>query len=265
MATLVRETSSLNNDAVRLFEEELYPEAIDFFQLCLDQISEYQIDQECNIQDTSESCEDVKRQEQLQNTATPATTMPPPNPFHGWSKPAERPSTEAGSPFLFARVIRIRELQQLQPEESSPSSAVTRILPSTDDDHLSDTLLRAYKAALHYNLAVAHQLILLRKRAEPIISSAALVYRHYEAAYIEWKTAKSENSPHDMNLLGLALFNNMGVVFCSEMARFREAFECFKAACGVMCGLDDEVLEGDEIYEISMNAFLVPSEACPAA
>ena len=110
-----------------------------------------------------------------------------------------------------------------------------------------------------------------------------MLFRLYETAYLEYKAATSSSSSDDNDaqtyhhtLLCLALFNNMGVVFLSEIAQFRQASECFKAACGVMCGLmkdnngdsDDnrsEVLEGGEIYEISLNGFLVPSEACPAA
>lgn len=109
-----------------------------------------------------------------------------------------------------------------------------------------------------------------------MISSVALVFRHYEASYQEWKAAttttddslfkkEEDDDQHDMILLGLALFNNMGVVFCSELAKFREAFECFKAACGVMSRLDDTCLKWEEIHELSMNALLVPTQACPAA
>lgn len=265
MTTLLRGTSLLNNNGVQLFERELFLEAIGSFQLCLDQISEYQTEQEfilvenmTNASDTT--CEETKTRDQECDDA--ASGEPSTSAFHGWSKSAKRSSsTEAGSPFLFSRAIRIREQEG-----------------SSHNEH-RDTLISAYKAALHYNLALTHHvLLLLRRSGEPrivVFSSATFLHRHYEAAYLEWKTtaattffSRDEDALLDIRLLGLALFNNMGVVFCSELARFREAFECFKAACGVMCCyLDDssQVLEDDEIYEISMNACLVPSEACPAA
>lgn len=172
-STLLRETSSQNNNGVRLIEEELFLEAIEYFQLCLDQISEYEIDQQFNMTNAKNNEADVA-------TADDATTRSeadikttthqrhvtgggsPPNPFHGWSKSTKLPSMEEGSPFLFARAIRLQEQQE---EEESP--------PSYDDDADCDQhLLHAYKAALHFNLALTYHLILLSRRRQSLLSSS---------------------------------------------------------------------------------------------
>lgn len=250
MLLRMRETSSLNNVGVRLFEGGLLLEAIDLFQLCLDQISEcYQIDQEQELMEgaTTTNPGHKSGNPRPMTPSEYAPSGPPPNPFHGWSRPAK--PLVACTPYLFTRAIRVRQ----------PPMAVP----------ISDSHVRSYKAALHYNVALVQQ-VLLSKRTSP--SSAAFICKHYEAAQLECKMAKATISmdgvSRDMDLLGLALLNNMGVVYYSELARFREASGCFRAACAVMyelkCG-SPGVLKDQEVHELSMNAFLAQSIACPAA
>lgn len=263
MSLLAREICSLNTKGVHLFENNLFVEAIDSFRLCLDHLVEYQVDKKYNLEDkTNNRDADCEGVEVSVETATsddigtngrepggdPETKEASPSPFSGWSEPTikQGQSMESGTPFIFSRAIMV---------QYDPFSATTDDL----------THLHTYKAALHYNLALTQQMLLLTRQSGEPTSSPARIYKHYEAAYHEWKRVKSDENDDHTAVLGLALFNNMGVLFYSEFARFREALECFRAACGVMHDRCHPVLKGEEIYEMSMNAFLVPSEGCPAA
>jgi hypothetical protein len=64
-----------------------------------------------------------------------------------------------------------------------------------------------------------------------------------------------------LDVLLLAVFNNMGTLSLSEMARFLDAAQCFKATnslAGRLLELLPSVLNAKELYNLSMSPFLVP-------
>lgn len=264
-------TSRLNNDGVSLLESGRLLEAMEYFQECIDQLFELQMKMwEQEYRDTatpsfskhSDCCSESTCSTSSSSSSSDASSSCSSSPFKGWSEPALdstlvlQDNTQSASVFLYSRAILLRE----EEGEASTSTSAAR--------------LSAYSTALHFNNALAHHLLLLTSQEHRTTANACISNKYYEESYRQYmRTANATNKQptpdnDSFDLLRVALFNNMGAIYCNELARFRDANECFKAACGALGEIGEDEwhpLDGDEIYLLSMNTFMVPTSTSPAA
>lgn len=256
----VLSTSRLNNDGVSLLENGRLLEAMEYFQNCIDQLFEVQMKMwEQEYRDTATPT--TSKHVDCRSEASTSSGSPYSSPFKGWSKPALDSSlvlqdnTQSASVFLYSRAILLHEEEEEEEASSSTKSAAR---------------LSAYSTALHFNNALARHLLLLTSQEHRTTANACISNKYYEESYRQYMRAANSKQRDNgsFDLLRVALFNNMGAIYCNELARFRDANECFKAACGALGEIGEDEwhpLDGDEIYLLSMNTFMVPTSTSPAA
>jgi hypothetical protein len=253
------------------------------------------------------------------STATQKQQQLPLNPIFGWSQPLlysaqkatnnnkELPPRDDGS-FLFSRALLLHDsvLREQADQEQCDAAALLFMLEVCTSAILFNlALVNHIQAICHHSSTTyeAHPSLLrdhqedredldLQGNADGTPSREAFVwniYQNYERSFIGLKkitSANNDTTKHilDLDVLVLALFNNMGVLFCNEMARFRDADECFQAVSGmVLCllhplassagadqreamhGLLENRLSEAEISGLCMNIWMVPKSSTPAA
>mmetsp|Transcript_6174 Transcript_6174/g.9482 ORF Transcript_6174/g.9482 Transcript_6174/m.9482 type:complete len:238 (+) Transcript_6174:74-787(+) len=130
--------------------------------------------------------------------------------------------------------------------------------------------LEVVTLTLFYNASMINHLYSYTTKQISQISNGAC--KGYEIAFSILNRI-DEQSPDiciPMKLLKIALLNNIGVLFCNDMCRYRDAAECFEVCRGEMCALVgvfliEEKLTTTEAQQLSTNIFAVPFAATPAA
>jgi hypothetical protein len=275
----------LNNEGVRLYENNEICEAASFFQLCLEEIFELKagyFEREERL--TKIAATFNEEQQGAGAPMTPAPLLPSPNqktlpcqndgslqPLLEWSKPLLSSSftntAEEGEypAFLFSRAVFLREQKNLSAEQKGVNFML---------------MLEICTSTILFNKALVNHISAVCGHPPPLCpqenKSGAIwnIQYDYERSFdglqqvcnkLE-KDARSTRSV-DMDILILALFNNMGVLFCNEMARFHEASECFTTVSrlALQLGESENVLSNDEISSLFRNSWMVPKMATPAA
>jgi hypothetical protein len=248
----------LNNEGVRLYELGRLHEASNYFQLSIDEMIKMliQIKEERAMEAAAAATHETSHSQQQQEQIKEQNTTH--SPIQGWSKPLSGTKRPGDEVFCFSRAIRLRQSSE---ELRTPTQA------SGPGD------LSIYRLALQYNKAlVHHQIASLAVKSKYYSADAEMAFHLYEQAFHSCKSEGPEGSFYDTvdrGILMMALFNNVGAIFCNELARFHDASECFKAACGVVLGMDlsqlARTLDSDEMYLLSMNIWMAPKVVTPAA
>jgi len=152
----------------------------------------------------------------------------------------------------------------------------TRGIFLEEHDHLLDKAssfspyLEMITLALFYNASMINHFYSYMAGEDSLISNGA--YIGYEVAFAIFNKIDRQSSyiSIQMKLLKLALFNNIGVLFCTDMCRFRDAAECFEAFREEIPSLIEVLLDGEdmtttEAEQLSSNLLAVPCVATPAA
>jgi hypothetical protein len=276
----------LNNEGVRLYENNDNCEAASFFQLCLEEIFELKAGYFEREERLTKIAATFDEQRVVGAPMSPPPLLPTPNqktnrqqdgslpPILAWSKPLLSPSStcfantaEEGEypAFLFSRALFLYEQKNL----SAQQKGVNFML-----------MLEICTSTILFNKALVNHISAVCGHAPPLCpqenKSGAIwnIQYDYKRSFdglqqICNQLEKDEKSTRsaDMDILILALFNNMGVLFCNEMARFREASECFSTVSRLTLQLGEleNVLSNNEISSLFRNAWMVPKMATPAA
>lgn len=274
----------LNNEGVRLYEKNAICEAASFFQLCLEEIFELKAGHFEREERLTKIVATLREEQHPVRVApmAPAPLLPSRQqplcqqdgslqPLLEWSKPLpfsalSNTAEEAEYPaFLFSRAVFLREQNNLSAEQKGVNFML---------------MLEICTSTILFNKALVNHMSIVSGNPLPLCpqehKSGAIwnIQYDYERSFdglqrvcnqLE-KDARSTRSV-DMDILILALFNNMGVLFCNEMARFHEASECFMTVSrlAVQLGESENVLSNDEISSLFRNTWMVPKMATPAA
>lgn len=259
--SFLKPLEELNNEGVRLYEQGNLQAAKNYFQLCMDEM--FKVLAIMKLQgDTPFEAQHVH----FDNLPPSKDGRKSHSPIQGWSYPLSSPSTTATFFWpddeqdekqfvLFSRAILL-----------CASSETTR----STQRSLAD--LRIFKLAIQYNKALTHHQI-ARRSTTRSSEDTEIAFYMYELAF---QSCKEECSNHqeggfsttlDQGIIVLALFTNMGVVFCHNLGSYEEGTECFKAACGIILGMDipqlQHVLDQQELYQLSMNIWRAPKMGVP--
>jgi hypothetical protein len=241
----------LNNEGVRLYELGKLQEASNYFQLAIDEMVKLLIQIKHERSTATEETSDSQQEQLIRRTA-------PQSAIQGWSRPLPHTKRPGDEVFVFSRAIRLRESSEIlrtPTQESGPGD------------------LSIYKLAMQFNKAlVHHQIATLTVKSKYYSTDAEMAFHMYEQAFQSCKSESTRDSFYctvDRGIIMTALFNNVGAIFCNELARYHDASECFKAACRVVFGMDlsqlGQTLDSDEMYLLSMNIWMAPKIVAPAA
>eukprot|EP00545_Synedropsis_sp_CCMP1620_P006194 CAMPEP_0119010614 /NCGR_PEP_ID=MMETSP1176-20130426/5133_1 /TAXON_ID=265551 /ORGANISM="Synedropsis recta cf, Strain CCMP1620" /LENGTH=249 /DNA_ID=CAMNT_0006963313 /DNA_START=51 /DNA_END=800 /DNA_ORIENTATION=- len=248
--TYLKPLIALNNEGVRLYEQGRLEEAKHCFQQCIDEMFELTVQiKQATLKSPKEGFDWQREQSSSQQQRAKHS------PIRGWSKLLPYTKRPGEGVFVFSRAIILRDLKL-----SDKSASL----------QLGDVSL--YKLAILYNKALTHhQIACITVKSKYYSQDADMAFHLYEQAF---QCCKSEinqgfHGTTHRGILMLALFNNVGVIFCNDLARFHDALECFKASCGVVLSMDlsrlSRKLDPDEMYLLSMNIWMAPGHLTPAA
>jgi hypothetical protein len=258
----LRAVVSLNNEAVRLFELGELGAAKDFMQLSIDELFELTCD---GIEESS-----FQREASMLNYEEL-------NIVQGWSRPSCSVTVlvkEETFAYVFSRAILLKEPSiqdswQVQREEENQGGRNTH----ASRMKIAKKALDFFQVFTLFNRAlICHSIALQEGECRQLMEAT---YRLYEDVFscserIK-RLARDAHLLHTLDILALALFNNMGVMFYQNMARFDASFQCFHAARGLILRIElhsmpgDMVLDDDEVVKLSTNICMVPLCTTPAA
>lgn len=263
----------LNNEAVRLFETNEISEAETFFQLCLDEIFELKIgymEKKRKVSRVAATMRGPSAQTSCHGKAAYHKCLL--NPLLGWSKPhfasssnGSNDGTQQGDypAFIFSRALFLRKPSYVQCQRGEDFTFLLEICTSAI--LFNKAIINHIRTACNHLLPSCTQ----QQRSFTIWN----VQNDYEQSFNALKRLgkllddDKTTSFLDVNILVLALFNNTGILYCNEMARFSDASDCFCIVSRVALQLRDldQRLNKEEISSLCRNAWMVPTIATPAA
>lgn len=229
----------LNNEGVASYEEGKIPAARVKFQVCLDELFELKVELQ------GRELEKGAKSDYSSSSTTESS------PIRGWSAPIETANDQYSH--LFSRLVILEP--QLRDLPYTTFLAVVEICTTC--------ILFNKSLSLH--------------SSDPNLAPSAVssVFGTYERTFNAFRQLRRHQKSDDkqlrfhLDVLVLALFNNMGALFLHEKAQYHDAAECFRAGSGVILRLHskqlEETLTEQEISDMCMNTWMVPVFTTPAA
>mmetsp|Transcript_15108 Transcript_15108/g.23201 ORF Transcript_15108/g.23201 Transcript_15108/m.23201 type:complete len:258 (+) Transcript_15108:128-901(+) len=229
----------LNNQGIRHYENCHFDKAKEFLRSAVVELNTLR-----------EHCQHTMHDEQLcekQFLSQHGT------PIEGWSQPFRDPMQDDYA-IMFTRAMFLKEF---------------------DCDHHFDDESRLFHLnvatiVLLYNTSLLNHVFSDSNGQISAVADAA--YHGYEEAFVISRTMDkcSTNFSFQLQVLTLALFNNMGVLYYNNMCRFRDAAQCFRASRKQMNILGErllqqEIMTAKEVQQLSTNLLTVPYATTPAA
>lgn len=250
---------SLNNDGVAAYEEGTLDISTKKFQRSLDKILDLRVDlRRINLAKGAD-VEESNPSESSESSSSSSSSKDAKNPIQGWSAPTETADDQYAH--LFSRMVL------LEPQELCDTISDTNLL----------TVIQICTTCILFNKSIS--LHSSDPGEQPLSSAVSKVFGTYERTFNAFgqlkRHEKKKGKGNDtqlcfhLDVLVLALFNNMGALFLHEMAQYHDAAECFRAGSGVLLRLQskqiEETLTEKEISEMCMNTWMVPMSTTPAA